>query len=100
MNNSNTTTPPNTTGTAPTTNDPTAAIGINAGDPSLSILSTGGNPGDPQIVLPIEIRPYTSFITEAGTINVIHEISLGDLLLSTLVMALLTFTVISRVVRR
>lgn len=55
---------------------------------------------DPQTVIPVEIREYTPFVTESGNINVIHEITLGDLIVSTLIMALLVFTVISRVVRR
>lgn len=53
-----------------------------------------------QMVVPIEIREYTPFSTESGTIHVIHEITIGDLLISTLIMALLAFTVISRIVRR
>lgn len=55
---------------------------------------------DLQTVIPVEIREYTPFVTESGNINVIHEITLGDLLVSTLIMALLVFSVISRVVRR
>lgn len=56
---------------------------------------------DPQLFLPIEWRPYTPFSTGGdGIINVIHEITLGELLLSTLIMALLVFVVISRIVRR
>lgn len=63
-----------------------------------AIISSGSS--DPQVVIPIEIRELTPFVTESGNINVIHEITLGDLLVSTLIMALLVFTVIGRIVRR
>lgn len=56
--------------------------------------------GDLQAVVPIEIREHTPFVTESGQINVIHEITLGDFLISTLIMALLIFTVVDRVIRR
>lgn len=62
--------------------------------------TTNGTEEVMQMVVPIEIREYTPFVTESGNINVIHEITLGDLLVSTLIMALLVFTVIGRIVRR
>lgn len=54
-----------------------------------------------QLVFPVEWRPYSPFSTGGnGIINVIHEITLGDLLISTLLLALIVFVVISRIVRR
>jgi len=55
---------------------------------------------EPQIVVPVDIREMTRFETEKGNIHVIHEITLGDLLVSTALVATLIFMVISRVVRR
>lgn len=50
--------------------------------------------------VPVEIREHTPFFTDSGTVNVIHEITLGDFLISTLIMALLVFQIMSRFVRR
>lgn len=89
---------PTETTTEPTTEAP---ITDETGTGSVqqdAIISNGSS--DPQVVIPVEIREYTPFVTESGNINVIHEITLGDLLLSTLIMALLVFTVIGRIVRR
>lgn len=55
---------------------------------------------DIQTVLPIEIREHTPFVTEAGDINVIHEVTLGDLLVSTVLMAILIFQVMTTFFRR
>ncbi len=55
---------------------------------------------DPQIVVPVEIREMTRVETDKGNIHVIHEITLGDLLISTLLLAILAFTVVERFVRR
>lgn len=52
----------------------------------------------PEVVVPVEIREMTVIETEKGVINVIHEITLGDLLLSTVLMAALIFSVVSRVI--
>lgn len=54
----------------------------------------------PQVVVPVEIREMTRVETEKGNIHVIHEITLGDLLVSSLILALLAFKVIERFVRR
>lgn len=95
--------------TAPTTSiDPAATAPTTSIDPTVAAPTTSYNfsslssnaSGDPIIVVPVEIRPYTPFITEAGDINVIHEVTLGDLLVSTLILALISFTVISRIIRR
>lgn len=56
--------------------------------------------GELQAVVPIEIREHTPFVTEAGDINVIHEITLGDLLISTVLMAILIFQVLTTFFRR
>lgn len=55
---------------------------------------------EPQVVVPVEIRDMTTFETESGIINVIHEITLGDLLTCTLLAAILFFAIVSRVIRR
>lgn len=55
---------------------------------------------DPQVVVPVEIREMTRFETDAGNIHVIHEITLGDLVISTLLAAILIFIIVSRVIRR
>lgn len=54
----------------------------------------------PQVVVPVEIREMTRIETEKGNIHVIHEITLGDLLVSTSLVAILIFMVLSRVIRR
>lgn len=56
--------------------------------------------GELQAVVPIEIREHTPFITEAGDINVIHEVTLGDLLISTVLVAILIFQVLTTFIRR
>lgn len=53
-----------------------------------------------QVVVPVEIREMTSHQTPEGTINIIHEITIGDLLVSMSLLALLIFQVLSRVIRR
>ncbi len=54
----------------------------------------------PSVVVPVEIREMTRVETEKGNIHVIHEITLGDLLVSMSIVALLIFQVLSRVIRR
>jgi hypothetical protein len=44
--------------------------------------------------------PKTVIETSKGFIEVIHEITLGDLLISTSLVAILIFMVLSRVIRR
>lgn len=46
-----------------------------------------------------DIRPLTTFETGKGTLQVIHEITLGDLLISTLLLALIIFTVLARIIK-
>lgn len=55
---------------------------------------------DTQVVVPVEIREMTRVETEKGFIHVIHEITLGELLISTILLAILIFMVLSRVIRR
>jgi hypothetical protein len=55
---------------------------------------------DPQVVVPVEIREMTRVDTDKGKINIIHEITLGDLLTSTLLAALLIYLILNRVIRR
>jgi hypothetical protein len=42
----------------------------------------------------------TTIETGKGQINVIHEVTLGDVLVSTVLMAILIFMVLDRVIRR
>lgn len=53
---------------------------------------------EPQIVVPVEIREITRVETEKGNIHVIHEMTFGDLIVSTSIVALLIFLVLSRVI--
>ena len=55
---------------------------------------------EPQVFVPVEIREMTRFETDSGNIHVIHEITLGDLVTSTLLAAILVFIIVSRVIRR
>lgn len=55
---------------------------------------------EPQVVVPVEIRELTRVETEKGNINIIHEVTLGDLLVSLSIAAFLIFQVLSRVIRR
>lgn len=55
---------------------------------------------EPQVVVPVDIREMTRIDTPKGEIHVIHEVTLGDLLIATTLVATLIFMVISRVVRR
>ncbi len=55
---------------------------------------------EPQVVAPIDPREMTRIVTDSGEIHIIHEMTLGDLLLATSLFAILIFMVISRVIRR
>lgn len=63
-------------------------------------MNTSTTTTDPQVVVPVEIREMTHFDFPGGKINIIHEITLGDLLISTCLVAILIFMVLSRVIRR
>lgn len=56
-------------------------------------------PTEPQVVVPVEIREMTRVETTQGEIHVIHEITLGDLIVSTVMFALLIFLLINRFTR-
>lgn len=52
------------------------------------------------IIVPVDPREITSFISESGEeIHIIHEITLGDLLISTLLGCILIFMLVSRFIR-
>lgn len=53
-----------------------------------------------EIVIPVDVREMTTTETTEGTINIIHEITIGDLLVSMSLAAILIFMVLSRVIRR
>jgi hypothetical protein len=55
---------------------------------------------EPQVVVPVDTREMTVVDSNAGTINVIHEVTIGDLLVSTALFILIIFMLIDRVVRR
>lgn len=55
---------------------------------------------DLQVVVPVDFRELTRFVTDFGEIHVIHEITLGDLLVSTAITALIIFLLISRLSAR
>lgn len=46
-----------------------------------------------------EIQTVTIFETEKGPISVVHDVTLGDLIISTILMSLLIFHVISHLIR-
>lgn len=52
------------------------------------------------VTSPVDPRTMTTIETDKGDIHVIHEITLGDVILSTLLMAILIFKVIESVIRR
>jgi hypothetical protein len=47
-----------------------------------------------------DVRTMTTIDTGKGQIHVIHEITIGDILLSTILMAILIFMVLDRMIRR
>ncbi|PAF20060.1 hypothetical protein CHH49_18105 [Terribacillus saccharophilus] len=55
---------------------------------------------DAQVVVPVDVREMTVMETDKGEIHVISEITLGDLLITTSLLAILIFMVLSRVIRR
>lgn len=57
-------------------------------------------PTEVVVTSPIDNREQTIFRTGDGEIHVIHEITLGDVVFSTLILALLVFMVLEKVIRR
>ncbi|MBM4765451.1 hypothetical protein [Bacillus sp. B15-48] len=55
---------------------------------------------EPIVVVPVEIREITRTENDMGKINIIHEITLGDLIVSTFLFAILIFMFLERVIRR
>lgn len=55
---------------------------------------------DPQVYVPVDVREMTRLENESGEIHIIHEITLGDLLVTTAIVAFLIFSLLSRVIRR
>ncbi|AIF45719.1 hypothetical protein [Virgibacillus sp. SK37] len=55
---------------------------------------------EPQVTSPIDPREMTRIDTGQGEIHIIHEMTFGDLLISTLLMAIIIFLLINRVARR
>lgn len=51
------------------------------------------------VVVP-DFRDYTIIPTDTSEIHIIHEMTLGDVVLGSLLMAILIFMVIDRVIRR
>ena len=52
---------------------------------------------EPQVVVPVDFRSLTRFVTNFGEIHVIQEITIGDLLVVTSVTALIILILISQV---
>lgn len=52
------------------------------------------------VVVPVDPREMTRFITDSGELHIIHEITLGDLLITTALFGILIFMLVSRVIRR
>lgn len=55
---------------------------------------------DPQVVVPVDVREMTRIVTDQGELHIIHEITLGDMLISTILVLILVFMLISRVTGR
>lgn len=53
-----------------------------------------------QIVVPVDVREMTLVESEFGEIHVIHEITLGDLLVTTAIAALLIFSLITKAIKQ
>jgi hypothetical protein len=75
-------------------NDQTTTTGTS------TTTNTGSTTGTSDNVFVPDVRTMTTIDTPKGQINVIHEITLGDLLVSTALVAMLIFMVLSRVIRR
>lgn len=57
------------------------------------------NTEEPKVVVPVDVRESTIIETDSGNIHIIHEITLGDFLISTILFAILAYMLISRVIR-
>lgn len=72
------------------TTTPDSGDTLQVDDPELEVMVTS----------PIDFRESTIFSTEKGEIHVIHEITLGDIIVSTSLVAILIFMLLSRIIRR
>ncbi|SEO80528.1 hypothetical protein SAMN04488134_11360 [Amphibacillus marinus] len=52
------------------------------------------------VVVPVDPREMTRIVTDSGELHIIHEITLGDLLIVTALFAIIIFMLISSVIRR
>ncbi|WP_017473330.1 hypothetical protein [Amphibacillus jilinensis] len=52
------------------------------------------------VVVPVDPREMTRMVTDNGEIHIIHEITLGDLLVTSVLFTIIIFMLISRVARR
>jgi len=52
-----------------------------------------------EVVVPVDVREMTRVEAQFGEIHVIHEITLGDLLVTTTITALLIFSLITKAIR-
>lgn len=57
------------------------------------------NEGSEMVVVPVDVREMTRIETDFGELQIIHELTLGDLIMSTLLFAILIFLLLSRVIR-
>lgn len=87
---------PETQTTTETSTEPQVVVS----EPETQTATETGASTEPQVVVPVEIREMTRFETDKGNIHIIHEITLGDLLVSTSLIAILIFMVFSRLIRR
>lgn len=70
-----------------------------------SVQQIGVQTDDYQTVIPLDLREMTVFETkstqgEISEIHVIHEITIGEIMITTVLFAILIFMMISRVIRR
>ncbi|GEM02006.1 hypothetical protein SAMN05421839_12531 [Halolactibacillus halophilus] len=90
------------TPTETTTDEPVDEQTEETTDQTVQTTEATSEPGidEPQVVVPVDTREMTVVDSNAGTINVIHEVTIGDLLVSTALFILIIFMLIDRVVRR
>jgi hypothetical protein len=90
----------NTANPGVTTPGDTEGTGESVVQPPATTEGANTLPTDVVVTSPIDNREQTIFRTGDGEIHVIHEITLGDVVFSTLIMALLVFMVLEKVIRR
>lgn len=100
MNEENQTTVPAADETTADTDTTTPETTTDIEDSSSQVTDPGEMPLGVTVTSPIDFRETTVVRTDKGDIHVIHEITLGEVIISTLIMALLIFRVLDRVIRR